>query len=63
MKVDKSRVIELLGSRGDHDTAAQADKSLPDQVDTEQDRDLLDRFGVNVRDLVETVADRHGLGD
>jgi len=63
MKVDKAGVVELLASRGDQDTAAQADKSLPDRVDTDQDKDLLDRFGVDVGDLIETVTHRHGSRD
>ena len=63
MKVDKSQVVELLASRGDHDTAAQADKSLPDRVDTDQDKDLLDRFGVDIGELIKTVTHRYGPGD
>jgi hypothetical protein len=63
MDINKSRVIEMLASRGDHATAEQADKSLPDVVDTDQDKDLLDRFGVDASGLIETVPDRRGTGE
>ena len=62
MKIDKSQIADVLASRGDHATAAQADKSLPDQLDTDHDGDLLHRFGVDVSDLSEKVA-RRGVQD
>lgn len=36
MNIDKSQIVELLKSRGDHDKAQQAQSELPDQVDTER---------------------------
>lgn len=62
MNIDKSQIVELLKSRGDMDTAAQADKSLPATVDTETDKGLLDRFGVDISDLTGKLGGLRKLG-
>jgi hypothetical protein len=61
MQVDKSQIIELLKSRGDHDKAAQADSELPDKVDPEQDAGLLGKLGIEPADLLKNLPG--GLGD
>jgi hypothetical protein len=53
MEIDKDTVIDFLRQQGNDDQAAQADQELPDQVDTERDAGLLDRFGVDPAALVE----------
>jgi hypothetical protein len=53
MEIDKDTVIDFLREQGNDDQAAQADQELPDQVDTERDAGLLDRFGVDAGALVE----------
>ena len=60
MQIDKSQVIELLKSRGDHDKASQADSELPDQVDPEQHADLLGKLGLDPQDLIKGLGG--GLG-
>jgi hypothetical protein len=52
MNIDKSQIVELLKSRGDHDKAQQAQSELPDQVDTEKDSSLLSKLGVNPSELL-----------
>jgi hypothetical protein len=52
MQLDKSMVLDLLRQRGDHQTADQADQELPDQVDTAQHAGLLDRFGLDPKELL-----------
>jgi hypothetical protein len=52
MQLDKSMILDFLRQRGDQQTADQADQELPDQVDTDQDAGLLERFGLNPGDLV-----------
>ena len=52
MQLDKSMVLDLLRQRGDHQTADQADQELPDQGDTDQHAGLLDRFGLDPRELL-----------
>jgi hypothetical protein len=65
MEIPKGAVLEFLRERGQSDKAEQAQRELPDQVDTERDSSLLDRFGVDQQDLVQALGDRlpGGLGD
>ncbi len=52
MQVPKEKVLELLRGRGDHDEADDADKELPDAVDTDRDAGLLTKFGVPPPELL-----------
>jgi hypothetical protein len=60
MQIDKSQIIELLKSRGDHDQAAQAESELPDKVDPQNDAGLLEKLGINPQDLIGQLPG--GLG-
>jgi hypothetical protein len=62
MNIDKAQIVELLRSRGDNEQADQADLDLPDTVDTDNDGGLLDRFGLNIGDLLKKFGGG-GLGD
>jgi hypothetical protein len=59
MNIDKSHVLELLRSRGEDQKAEQADSALPDQVDPEQHKGVLDDLGIDVGALVTKLP---GLG-
>ena len=52
MQIDKDTVLNLLREEGKADEAQQAEQELPDQVDTERDAGLLERFGINPQDLL-----------
>jgi hypothetical protein len=52
MEIPKDKILELLRSRGDQDKASQAEGELPDQVDTERDAGLLQRFGIDPSELL-----------
>ena len=52
MQFDKAQILDLLRSQGQHDQAAQAEGELPQQVDTDRDGGLLERFGINLQDIV-----------
>ena len=52
MQVDRQEIVKLLRERGDHDKASQAEQQLPDKVDHEQHKDLLDQVGVKPQELV-----------
>jgi hypothetical protein len=52
MQIDKEQILELLRSRGDEQQAQQADSELPQQVDTDNDAGLLQKFGINPQDLL-----------
>ena len=60
MNIDKSQIVELLKSRGDHDKAQQAQSELPDQVDTEKDSSLLSKLGVSPSELLGGGSDLGG---
>jgi hypothetical protein len=61
MNIDKSQILDLLRSQGDHDKATQAERELPDQVDTDRDGGLLDKFGIDIGDLLKKFGGG-GLG-
>jgi hypothetical protein len=61
MEIPKDRIIELLRDRGDGEKADQADRELPDQVDTEKHADLLSKIGVDPQELASKVPG--GVGD
>jgi hypothetical protein len=60
MKIDKSQIIDMLKNKGDDDKASQAESDLPDQVDTDQDKDKLDKLGIDPKDLMGKLPG--GLG-
>ena len=52
MEIPKEQILDLLRQQGDHDKAGQAEKELPDTVDTDRDQGLLARFGIDPQDLI-----------
>jgi hypothetical protein len=52
MQIPKDKILEMLRGQGDDDKAAQADRELPDQVDTDRDKGMLDKLGINPQDLL-----------
>lgn len=60
MNIDKSQILDLLKSQGNHDQASQAESELPDTVDTDQHAGLLDKLGINPQELLAKLPG--GLG-
>ena len=60
MDIDKQEIIELLRGRGEDDIADQAEKELPDQVDTDQHRAKLEQLGINPADLLGGIGGTFG---
>ena len=56
MQIPKEQILEFLRSRGEQDKASQADGELPDQVDTDRDAGLLQKFGIDPGDLVSQLG-------
>ena len=52
MQIDKQQIMDLLRQQGDEGTAQQAESQLPDQIDTDKDAGLLEKYGINVQDLI-----------
>jgi hypothetical protein len=60
VQIDKSQILDLLRQQGDDDKAQQADRELPQQVDTDQHADLLQKLGIDPQDLLGKLGG--GLG-
>ncbi len=56
MQIDKDTVVNMIRERGDDAKAGQAERELPDQVDTDRHADLLERFGVSPQELIGKVT-------
>ncbi|HEX3277835.1 MAG TPA: hypothetical protein VHR40_04905 [Thermoleophilaceae bacterium] len=61
MEIPKDKILELLRDRGQDDKAEQADRELPDQVDTEQHADQLSKLGIDPQELAGKLPG--GVGD
>jgi hypothetical protein len=61
VQIDKSTIMDLLRERGQGDQAAQAEQELPDQVDTDQDAGMLQRFGLDPQELLQRFTGGGGL--
>jgi hypothetical protein len=53
LQLDKNMILDLLRERGQQDQASQAEQELPDQVDTDQDAGLLQKFGLDPQELLQ----------
>jgi hypothetical protein len=56
MEIPKEQILDLLRQQGDHDKAGQAEQELPDQVDTDRDSGLLEKFGISPQDLISKLG-------
>ena len=61
MEIPKDKILELLRQRGDNDKADQADRELPDRVDPDRDRGILEQLGIDPQHLLGSLPG--GLGD
>ena len=61
MQIDKAQILEYLRNAGDQGKADQAERELPDQVDTDQHAGLLETLGINPADLIGKLGGG-GLG-
>jgi hypothetical protein len=56
MEFPKDKILELLKSRGDEAKASEASRELPDKVDTDQHGDLLAKYGINPKELLDKLG-------
>ena len=56
MEIPKDKILALLRERGDDDKAAQAEQELPDTVDHEEHADLLQKHGIDPKDVLGKVG-------
>lgn len=64
LQIDKQQIIDFLKSQGDQGKADQADKELPQKVDSDntQHQNILERLGINPMDLVKQFMGGKGGG-
>ena len=62
MNIDKDTILNMLRSNGQDADADRAQQDLPDQVDTDQDAGMLQRFGINPADLIAKLTAGGGQG-
>jgi hypothetical protein len=56
MEIPKDKVLEMMHEQGKSDQADQAKQELPDKVDTERDSGMLEKFGLNPKDLMSKLG-------
>jgi hypothetical protein len=61
MQIPKEKIIDLLREKGADDKIQQAQQELPEQVDPEQDRDQLEKLGIDPDELLDGIGDKLGL--
>jgi hypothetical protein len=61
VKVDRSRILEALRAQGRDELVDDARRSLPEQVDTERDREMLTRLQIDADRLLDQLGPG-GLG-
>jgi hypothetical protein len=52
MEIPKDKILDLLREQGKDDQVGQAQQELPDQVDPEKHAGLLEKFGLDPKDLL-----------
>ncbi len=63
MEIPKDKILEMIKSRGGNDEADKAKAELPEQVDTDKDKGLLAKFGIDPKDLIGGLGGKLGLYD
>ena len=61
MQLDKNTILDFLREQGQQDQASQAEQELPDQVDTDRDGNLLQKFGNDPQALIQKFMGGGGL--
>ena len=56
MEIPKDKILELLKERGEHDKAANAEQELPDKVDHDEHASLLEKHGIDPKDLLGKIG-------
>lgn len=55
MNIERSRLEEILRQRGSEQTAHVVEQQLPEQIDTERDRELIQKCGIDP-DMLEMIV-------
>jgi len=61
VQLDKNMILDFLREQGQQSQVSQAEQELPDQVDTDQDAGLLQKFGIDPQALIQKFMSGGGL--
>jgi len=61
VQIEKEKLLQMLRTEGDNDTADRVAAELPDQIDTDRDGDALAAVGLDRTQLLAKLA-AGGLG-
>jgi hypothetical protein len=56
MEIPKDKILQLLRERGEHDKADQAEQELPDRVDHEEHASVLEKHGIDPKELMGKIG-------
>jgi hypothetical protein len=56
VQIPKDQILQFLKDQGQDDKAGQAQQELPDQVDTDQHADQLQKLGIDPQDLLSKLG-------
>jgi hypothetical protein len=56
MEIPKDQILDLIKQHGKSDQVGQAEQELPDQVDTDRDAGLLQKFGIDPQDVLSKLG-------
>ncbi len=56
MEIPKDKILGLMREQGKTDQVGQAEQELPEQVDPERDAGLLEKFGLEPKDVLSKLG-------
>jgi hypothetical protein len=56
MQIPKDKILDLMRDQGKSDQVGQAEQELPEQVDPERDAGMLEKFGLEPKDVLSKLG-------
>ena len=56
MQIERAKLVQVLRTEGDNDTADKVESGLPDSIDTDRDGDALAAAGLDRTQLMAKLA-------
>ena len=56
MEIPRDKILDMLHQQGKSDQAEDAKQELPDQVDPQRDAGLLEKFGLQPKDVLSKLG-------
>ena len=62
MEIPKAMIVERIRAQQGAEKANEADGELPDKVDTEEDADVLEKYGLDPAQLTDIAGGNPAVG-